>query len=218
MADTQEISKSAILKTGTTTLAIVAKEAVILAADKRATAGNLIANKKTDKIIAINGTMALTVAGTVSDIQLLAKYLKAELKLKEVKTGRLNTVKEAANLLGGMVYGNIRRMSMIPGITQFLFGGSDKEGVHLYEIFPDGSVTEIDDFVCSGSGSEFAYGVLESQYKPNLSIKDAEELALKAVSAALQRDSASGNGIDVMVITKDSLKKTIQKTVSTVPV
>ena len=211
MDPAQELSKEHILKTGTTTVAIVAKDAVILAADKRATAGNFISNKAIDKIVAVNDNMALTIAGSVSDVQLIAKYLKAELKLKEVKTGRKNTVKEAANLLGGMVYGSIRRMSMIPSITQFLFGGSDKDGLHLYEIFPDGSVTEIFDFVCSGSGTEFALGVLESQYKKGMSVKDAEELAQLAVQTAMTRDSASGNGIDVMVITRQGLKKTVQK-------
>jgi proteasome beta subunit len=207
----EEISKQNVLKTGTTTLGLVGKDAVILAADKRATAGNLIANKNTEKIMLLNDSMAFTIAGTVSDVQLIAKYLKAELKLKEVKTGRKNTVKEAANLLAGMVYNNIRKMSMIPGITQFVFGGHDKEGVHLYEIFADGSITEINDFVCSGSGSEFALGVLESQYKKGLSIKEGEELAVSAIQAALARDSASGNGIDVMVITANSVKKTIQR-------
>lgn len=202
------------MKTGTTTLGMVAKDAIILAADKRATAGNFIANKETDKIIPVNDCMALTVAGTVSDIQLIAKYLRAELRLKEIKTGRKSTVKEGANLLGGMVYNNVRRMSMIPGITQFVFGGSDKDGLHLFEVFADGSVTEIRDFVSSGSGSEMAYGLLEHQFVPNMTAKQAEELAVAAVQSAITRDSASGNGIDVMVITREGMKRTVQRVVN----
>jgi proteasome beta subunit len=100
------------LKTGTTTIGIICKDAVILAADKRATAGHLIAMKDIDKIIEIMPNMALTTAGTVSDIQLLVKYLKAELKLKEVRTNRKPNVKEAANLLANFNYGNLRGMGV----------------------------------------------------------------------------------------------------------
>ena len=86
------------LKTGTTTIGIVCKDGLVLAADKRATSGYLIAWKKFDKIIPITSTIAVTVAGTVSDVQLLVKYLKAELKLKDLRTGRDTTVKEASSL------------------------------------------------------------------------------------------------------------------------
>src|SRR3989344_5823780 len=96
------------LKTGTTTIGIVCKDGLILAADKRATSGYLISWKKFDKIINITDNIAVTVAGTVSDVQLLVKYLKAELRLKDIRTGRETTVKEAASLLANFVYNNIR--------------------------------------------------------------------------------------------------------------
>ena len=105
------------LKTGTTTVGIMCTDGVVLAADKRATAGYLIANKKAEKIHQIADTMAVTIAGTVSDAQLLVKLIRAELNLKRVRTNRDPNVKEAANLLGGLVYANIRKMSMIPGIS-----------------------------------------------------------------------------------------------------
>ena len=189
------------LKTGTTTVGIVCKDCIVLAADKRATAGNLIANKNMRKVVPINDQIAVTTAGSVSEIQLMIKYLKAELKLKEFRTNRPATVNEAANLLGGMVYGAIR--GYVPGIAHFLIGGADNEGVHLYDLFPDGSMTEVEDNVASGSGSVFAYGVLESQYKPGLSKEEGVKLAIRSVNAALQRDSASGQGINVFVINKD---------------
>ena len=89
------------LKTGTTTIGLVCKDGIVLASDKRATSGYLIAWKKFDKIIQITDTVAVTVAGSVSDVQLLTKYLKAELKLKDIRTGRETSVKEAASLLAG---------------------------------------------------------------------------------------------------------------------
>lgn len=199
------------LKTGTTTVGIVCKEGIVLAADKRATAGNLIVDKKADKVHTISDDIAVTIAGTVSDAQLIIKLIKAELKLKEIRTNKKPTMKESANLLGGILYSNIRRMSMLPGIAHFLLGGKDHLGVHLYDLFPDGSITEITDFISSGSGSVIAYGVLETQYTPEMELEQGVKLAVKAVNAALQRDSASGNGIDVVTITAKEIKKVMRK-------
>ena len=200
-----------ILKTGTATLGLVCKDGIVLAADKRATSGYLIAYKKFDKIITISDNIAVTVAGTVSDVQLLAKYIKAELKLKQIRTNKENTVKEAANLLSVMVYNNIRKFSVIPGISHFVLGGKDDSGFHLYDLSPDGSITEMDDYVSSGSGSVIAYGVLETLYGKNMSVEEGVKLAAKSINAAVQRDIASGNGIDVVTITKDGIKKAMSK-------
>lgn len=203
------------LKTGTTTVALVCKGGIVLAADKRATAGYLISSKNFDKIIQITDSIAVTVAGTVSDVQLLTKYIRAELKLKNIRTGRTNTVKEAANLLASLVYNNIRRMSMIPGISHFLIGGKDEYGFHLYDLSPDGSIVLIDDYVSSGSGSVMAYGVFETLFKNNLSVEEGIKLAGKAINAAIQRDIASGNGINIVTITKDGIKKVVSKLIDT---
>ncbi|MBI2135422.1 proteasome subunit beta [Candidatus Woesearchaeota archaeon] len=204
-----------ITKTGTTTVGILCKDGIVLAADKRATAGYLIANKKFDKIINITDSIAVTVAGTVSDVQLLAKYIKAELKLKEIRTNRANMVKEAANLLAVLVYNNIRKFSIIPGISHFVLGGKDDSGFYIYDLSPDGSIAEIDDYVSSGSGSVMAYGVLETLYSKNISVEDGIKLAVKAVNAAVQRDIASGNGIDVVTITKDGVNKVFSREINT---
>lgn len=202
------------LKTGTTTIGIVCKDGVVLAADKRATAGNLIVDKKAEKVHIISEDFAVTIAGAVSDAQLLIKLIRAELKLKEMKTNKKPSAKEAANLLGGMLYSNIRRPSMLPGIAHFLLSGKDTSGVHLYDLFPDGSVTRITDYVSSGSGSVFALGVLETQYKPEITTAEATKLAVKAVNTALQRDSCSGNGIDVVVIS-NQIKRVLHKELTT---
>src|SRR3989344_1142768 len=113
------------MKTGTTTVGIICKDGIVLAADKRATSGYLISWKRFDKVIPINENIAVTVAGTVSDVQLLVRYLKAELKLKDIRTGRETTVKEASSLLANFVYNNIRRYSIITGISHFIMGGKD---------------------------------------------------------------------------------------------
>ncbi len=190
---------------------MVCKDGIVLAADKRATAGSMIVDKRAEKVHVLSDDFAVTIAGTVSDAQLIIKLIKAELKLKEVRTNKRASAKEAANLLGGILYTNIRRMSWLPGIAHFLLGGKDSRGIHLYDLFPDGSVTKIRDFVSSGSGSVFAYGVLETQYKADMSAADGVKLAVIAINTALQRDSCSGNGIDVVVVTDKDIKRVMQK-------
>ncbi len=192
---------------GTTTLALVCKDGLVLAADKRATAGYLIANKRTEKIKQIAERIVITMAGTVSDAQLLTKLIKAELQLKKIRTGRENTVKEAANLLANMVYGNIRRMSMIPGIAHFIVGGNDETGSYIYDIYPDGSISLIEDYISSGSGSVMAFGVLETLYHKGITVAEGIELAVKALNAAMQRDIASGNGAMVVTVTAKGVEK-----------
>lgn len=207
------MSDKELLKTGTTTLGLVCKDGVVLAADKRATSGNFIVNKRCDKIYDITKDIAITMAGTVSDAQLLVKLIKAEVKLKKVRTGFSANVKETANMLAGMVYQNIRKMSLIPGISHFVLGGRDGSGYYLFDIFADGSITEVDDFISSGSGSITAYGVLETLYSKDITVEQGVKLAVKSINAALQRDSASGGGIDVITITDEGIKRVFKKDV-----
>jgi len=200
---------------GTTTVGIVCKDGIVLAADMRATAGNLIVNKKTDKLYELSDDVIVTMAGTVSDAQLVLKWVKAELNLMRIRNNKIALVKEVANLLGNIVYSNVRRMSLIPGVTHFLLGGRDDNGFELYDVFADGSVTLIDDFVSSGSGSVTAYGVLETQYNKNITVEEGIKLALRSVNAALQRDTYSGNGINIAVVAKEGVKRVMSQELNT---
>lgn len=202
-----------MLKTGTTTVAILCKEGVVLAADKRSSAGYMIANKREEKIIKISDKMAIAQAGLVSDAQLLSKLAKAEIKIKEIRAGRDVSVKEGANLIAGMLYANIRKLSPLPGIVGFLLGGVDSEGPSIYTLGVDGSVTEMKDFASDGSGSVFALGVLETLYKQDISVEEGIKLAAKAINASMQKDMASGDGMDVYTITREGVKKVLTKKV-----
>lgn len=201
------------MKTGTTTIGLVCKDGIILGADRRASAGYMIADKRAQKVIKINDEMALTIAGLVSDAQLLSKIIKAQLKLIEIRKGKKSTVKQAANLLASLVYNNIRRMSMIQSIVGFLLAGKDDKGFHLYSIGIDGSLAEMEDYTCDGSGMMFAIGVLEANYKKNMSLEDGVKLTVQALNTAMQRDIATGNGIDVLTITKDGVEFVLRKEV-----
>ncbi len=200
-------------KTGTTTVGIICKDGIVLAADKKITAGNFIPDKSFEKIILINDYTAVTVAGAVSDIQLLIKFVKAELNLKEFRTNKNPTIKEEANLISGMVYSKIR--SYVPGIAHFIVAGVDKEGFQLYDVSPDGTIVVKKRFVSSGSGCVMAYGVLDTLYKENITIEEGKNLAIKAINAAIQRDTASGEGLDIVTVTEKGAKKVLTKTLNT---
>ncbi len=201
------------IKTGTTTLGIVCKDGVVLAADKRATAGHLVVQRDVEKVVPINDRMIVTIAGSVSDIMKTIKYIKAETRLNKLKLGRYNTAKEVANLIGSMVYHNVRAMG---SITHFVFAGRNDDGsFELYDIYPDGSTNQIKTFVASGSGSVFADGVLEVDFVPDMTIEQGVTLAKKALHASLVKDSASGNGANIFKLTKEGVEKVESITVNT---
>ena len=203
-------------KHGTTTIAMVCKDGIIMAADRRATAGYLIANKKTTKVLPVSDHMEITTAGLVSDIQLFTKIIKAQIMLLKIRKGKEPTAKEAANLLANLAYSNIRRPSMIPGIVGFLFGGYDKSGFSLYEISFDGSIMDVEDYASDGSGSSVALGVLETLYKKDISLDEGKEIAIKALTAAMSRDVATGNGIDVITITPAGVEYVVAKEIRSI--
>ncbi|MBI1972790.1 proteasome subunit beta [Candidatus Woesearchaeota archaeon] len=205
-----------LVKKGTTTIGIVCKEGIVLAADKRATAaGRLILEKNVDKIVPITDNIAFTTAGLFSDIQLITKIIKAELNLRKMRIGKEPNVKEVANLLGIIVYNNIRKFSTIPGIVGFLLGGVDNEGFHLYSIGVDGSVLIAEEYAADGSGMITALGVLDTLYKKDLTTAEGVKLAIRTINAAIQRDTATGEGIDVFTITKAGVKKIFSQKLDT---
>lgn len=209
----EEELKKSIARTGTTTMGIVCKEGIVLAADKRVTMGEglFIAHKAFDKILPVTDKIMVTTAGMVSDIQLLVKLTKAELEIKYLRTKLEPTVKEAANLFAMLTYENVRKFSPIIGIAAFVIGGVDSKGFWLFDVFPDGGISEHKDFVSTGSGMVVAYGVLEDSYRKDMTIDEAVKLAIKALSAAMQRDTPTGSGIDVIVIDKNGARKVVEE-------
>lgn len=204
-------AKNLQLKTGTTTICIMCKDGIVLAADRRASGGGMVLHKRAQKIQPITSSIAVTTSGNVSDIQLMVKLAKAEIKLKDVQVYRPSSVREAASLVAGMLYSTFRRPSMILSIASLMMAGKDNEGYHGWELSPDGSMMEIRDYAADGSGMVFALGVLETLYKKNMTIDEGIKLAVKSVNAALQRDTATGNGIDVVTITDKGMQTVMEK-------
>ena len=210
----QELNKS-MLKTGTTIIGIVCKDGVVMASDRQSTAGTIVMNKNSQKTKQINDYILIAGTGMVSDIQRVSKLLPAELKLKELKSRTRPSVKQAASLLSNLSYNGIRQPSMIPQQAGFLLGGFNEDGSsELYSIEPAGSVMKVEDFDANfGSGMPYVLGLLESQYKKTLSLKDGIALAVDAIKASSQRDVGSGYGVDVFTISKDGIKKVISQEV-----
>ena len=190
------------LKKGTTTIGLVCKDGIVLATEMRATMGNLIGHKTTQKLFKISDNMGLTVAGLVGDAQMLARWLSAEVKLYELKHGTQMSLKAASTLMANIMNG--RRY--MPFWVQLLLGGTDSEGSHVYSLDAAGGSIP-DKFQTTGSGSPFVYGVLEDRFKENMSIAEGKELGVRALTAAMKRDSASGDGISMCVSDSKGFQK-----------
>ena len=208
----EDIKKS-ILKSGTSLVGIVCKDGVVMASDRQSTAGNIVMSKNSEKTKQINDYLLISGTGMVSDIQRIAKLLPAELKLKELKSKSRPSVKQSASLMANILYSGIRQHSMIPMQAGFLLSGFNEEGTcELYSIEPAGSVVKVEDYDANfGSGMPYAIGLLERQYKKNMTIEQGIELAIESVKSSTQRDTGSGHGIDVFTITKEGIKKVVSQ-------
>lgn len=192
------------MKTGTTTVGINAGDAVVLATDMRASMGNMVSSKDVQKVEQIHPTGALTIAGSVSAAQSLIETLKAESNLFEVRRGKQMSMQALSTLTG-----NLLRSGAFYIVSPIL-GGVDDEGAHVYSIDALGGTTE-EDYAVSGSGSQFALGVLEQEYAEGVDVEEAKTIATKAIKTATERDTASGNGINVAVVTEDGVDITNEK-------
>lgn len=198
--------KPEIRKTGTTTLGMICRDGVVLAAEKKSTLGYLIASKESEKILPLEDHIALTIAGASGDAQALARYMKAELKLFAIQNQRKISVRGAASLLSNILQGG--RWTYMPYMVQLIIAGYD-ESPAIYTLDAIGSVEEEKKFFSTGSGSPMALGVLEDGFKDGISVDEASKLALRAIRSAIERDIGSGGkAIDVAVINKDGIKIT----------
>lgn len=205
--------KNSILKSGTTILGIVCKDGVVMGADRQSTAGNIVMNKDSEKITHINEFMVFAGTGMVSDIQRSIKLAAAELKLKELRSKSRPSVKAGANLVSSIIYQSIRQPQMLQFMVGSLIGGVNEDGSsELYSIDPSGGIKQIKDYDANfGSGMPYVLGLLERQYKKGISVKEGIELAKEALLSSTQRDIGSGYGIDIFAITKDGIKKVVDK-------
>ncbi len=187
-----------VKKTGTTTLGMVCKDCVVIATEQRATMGTLIAHKATQKLYRIDNHLALATAGLVGDLQVLARYLSAEANLYKLKRDTPIPVQSAATLMANI----LNQRKFMPYYVQLVLGGWDQFGGHVYSLDAAGGSIP-DKYTSGGSGSPYVFGVLEDHYRDDLTFDEGVDLAIRAITAAISRDSASGGMISVAAISKD---------------
>jgi proteasome beta subunit len=184
---------------GTTTIGIVFKDGVILATEKRATMGYMIASKKAKKVYKVADRIGMTTAGGVGDAQQLARILTVECNLYQIRRSRSITVGASATLLSNYLNQN----RYFPFYVQLLVGGFDENGPSVYSVDAMGGATKEEEIVATGSGSPMAYGVLEDRFRKDMNEDEAIDIAVRALKSAMKRDAGSGEGIQVVIITKD---------------
>lgn len=190
-----------IITTGTTTVALKAKDAVIVATDRRASLGYMVFSKHAKKIEELTDRIIMTTAGSVGDNKLVADLMRAELKSKEMEEERPTSVKSAATLLARILC-NARGFLMVAPIV----AGYDNKPM-IYSLDPIGGLEEVPDYTSWGSGMAFATGVMESRFKKDIEAKEAKKLAYDAVFTAIKQDMGSGNGIDIYIMKKEGTTK-----------
>jgi len=183
------------LMKGTTTVGVKFKDGVVVASDKRATSGTFVASKSAVKTFKLTDYAVATISGLVADGQYLVNNLAALADLYSMDTGRPITVRGLARLLVLM----LRRYRPFFLLAQLIVGGVDREGPHLFNVDLYGTMTE-EDYLATGSGSPVAISVIEGGYSPEMDREAAIRLVISSMVAALSRDAATGDGIDVVVV------------------
>ncbi|MFX0032514.1 MAG: proteasome subunit beta [Promethearchaeota archaeon] len=196
------MSEQQIMIPGAASVAIKCKDGVVLGSDRRATWGYSVVNKATQKVFKITDYIGLCAYGLIGDFQILVKILRAQANLYELDAGdRINT-QSLAKLVSNFLYSR----KMMPLYTNLVVAGMDKDGPKLYTLDAIGSLIP-DDYGAAGTGMLFSYGILEAEYKKDMTIAEGEKLVEKTIRNAVKRDAMSGNGIDLLIITKDGAKE-----------
>eukprot|EP01100_Stratorugosa_tubuloviscum_P010501 TRINITY_DN4516_c1_g2_i1.p1 TRINITY_DN4516_c1_g2~~TRINITY_DN4516_c1_g2_i1.p1 ORF type:complete len:274 (+),score=149.66 TRINITY_DN4516_c1_g2_i1:122-943(+) len=187
---------------GTTTLAFLFKHGVIVAVDSRATMGTYISSQSVKKVIEINPYLLGTMAGGAADCSFWERELGRRCRLYELNNKERISVAAASKILANIVY-YYRGYGLSMGT---MITGWDKKGPQLYYVDDDGTRVKGNLFSV-GSGSVYAYSVLNAGYRHDLTPEEAYELGRRSIYQATHRDGASGGLINVYHVQQDGWKK-----------
>ncbi|MHA1147703.1 MAG: proteasome subunit beta [Promethearchaeota archaeon] len=193
-----------IIKSSTTTVAIMVKDGVVIGTESQATAGYTVATKQAQKLFQINKFTAATISGGVADCQYVINQIKALSRLKEVEEEEIPEPKYIANVTRNILFSGrsyFLSMMIVGG-----YSATEKEG-KLYGVDLLGTLFEEDKFISFGSGSPFSLGVLEADWKPDMPMKEGLKLVETAITSSRERDAASGFAIQLCTIDKDGFKQ-----------
>ncbi|MDW0315419.1 MAG: proteasome subunit beta, partial [Nitrososphaeraceae archaeon] len=186
---------------GATAIGISYSEGIILAAEKRVSYGNFVVNKNTKKTFPVTEHVGAACAGMIADMQVLVRQVTALAKIRKLETKRFVATNSIAKLMSVIMF----ERRFFPLLTQVVVGGI-KERPQIYTLDPLGSVLP-DDYAAVGSGAEMALGVMDAEYTQGMSEDNARNLVIKAIKSSILRDSSSGDGIDLLTITKNDLRE-----------
>ncbi len=186
---------------GATVVGITYKDGVLLGAERRVTLGSFVVSKTGKKTFKVTDKVGAACAGMIGDMQILIKELQSYVKIRELEIRRPMPANSVAKLLSVIMF----ERRYIPFITQVMLGGVDAKP-SIYVLDPLGSVIP-DDYAAVGSGAEIAIGVVENGYTEGMTEEQATELGVKAIRAAIKRDVQSGDGVDLVYVTKDRLRE-----------
>ncbi len=186
---------------GATVVGISYNNGVILAAEKRVSFGNFVVNKNIKKTFSVTDYVGAACAGMVADMQVLVRQVEALAKIRKLETRREVAPNSVAKLMSVIMF----ERRYFPLLTQVIVGGINSKP-EIYTLDPLGSVLP-DDYAAVGTGAEMALGIMDAEFKQNMTEEQAKELAIRAIKSAIQRDAASGDGIDVLVISKNGQRE-----------
>ncbi|MFB6124494.1 MAG: archaeal proteasome endopeptidase complex subunit beta [Halanaeroarchaeum sp.] len=189
-----------VTKTGTTIVGITTQDGVVMASDMRASlGGRVVSNKNVQKVEEIQPNAALSISGSVGGAQSYIRTLRAESNLYEARRGEYMSINALATMASNLLRGGPFFM-VVP-----ILAGVDDDGAHVYSLDPSGS-SLADDYTAQGSGMPYALGVLEQEYRDDLTMDEAVTVGAQAVQSASERDTASGNGIHITKITRENVE------------
>ncbi len=191
-----------IMVPGACGVAIKCKDGVVLGNDRRATWGYTVTNKSTKKVFKITEYIGMAAYGLIGDFQILVKILRAQANLYILDAGERISTKSMGKMASNYLYSR----KMMPLYTNLVVAGMDIGGPELYTLDAIGSLMP-DDYAAVGTGMLLSFGILEAEYKPTINVTAGEKLVEKAIRNSISRDVMSGNGIDILTITKDGAKE-----------
>ena len=186
---------------GATVVGLSYSDGVLLAAEKRVSFGTFVVNKNIKKTFPVTKYVGAACAGMVADMQVLVRQVEALAKIRRLETRRNVPPNSVAKLMSVIMF----ERRYFPLLTQVIVGGIESKP-EIYTLDPLGSVLP-DEYAAVGTGAEMALGIIDADYKPAMSEEKARELAVRAIKSAVQRDAASGDGIDVLYITKNGTRE-----------
>ncbi len=186
-----------------TVVGLKVRDGVVMATDRRLSYGNIVLSRAARKIFVVDERAAVAFAGLYGDVSGLIRFLQADISAYKLIANAPVTIRSIAKRLSILMYS----YKWFPFFVETLVGGVESDGTpRLYVLDPLGSILE-EEYAAVGSGATVAFGFLENNYRPDMTVDDAEKVAISAVRTAIGRDIGSGDGIDVVSITRNGARE-----------